>query len=81
MKPDLGGRTRNRDTPNPSRRGSTAIPSARSAGNFHPEYELHYVVSTSGRYFVGDFLGPFEPGNLGADWPEPAAQLGERHRP
>lgn len=32
--------------------------------HFHPEFELHYVVSTSGRYFVGDFIGPFEPGNL-----------------
>ena len=32
--------------------------------HFHPEYELHYVVSTSGRYFVGDFIGAFEPGNL-----------------
>ena len=32
--------------------------------HFHPEYELHLVVSTSGRYFVGDFIGEFEPGNL-----------------
>jgi len=32
--------------------------------HFHPEYELHHVVSTSGRYFVGDFIGAFEPGNL-----------------
>lgn len=32
--------------------------------HFHPEYELHYVVSTSGHYFVGDFIGSFEPGNL-----------------
>ncbi|MDB2563366.1 helix-turn-helix domain-containing protein [Amylibacter sp.] len=32
--------------------------------HFHPEYELHYVVSTQGRYFVGDFIGTFEPGNL-----------------
>ena len=32
--------------------------------HFHPEFELHYVVSTSGRYFVGDFIGSFEPGNL-----------------
>ncbi len=32
--------------------------------HFHPECELHYVVSTSGRYFVGDFIGSFEPGNL-----------------
>jgi AraC-like DNA-binding protein len=32
--------------------------------HFHPEYELHHVVSTSGKYFVGDFIGTFEPGNL-----------------
>lgn len=32
--------------------------------HFHPEYEIHLVVSTSGRYFVGDFIGEFEPGNL-----------------
>lgn len=32
--------------------------------HFHPEYELHHVVHTTGRYFVGDFIGTFEPGNL-----------------
>ena len=32
--------------------------------HFHPEYELHQVVATSGRCFVGDFIGEFEPGNL-----------------
>ncbi len=32
--------------------------------HFHPEYEIHHVVATSGRYFVGDFIGSFEPGNL-----------------
>ena len=32
--------------------------------HFHPEYELHHVVATNGRYFVGDFIGEFEPGNL-----------------
>lgn len=32
--------------------------------HFHPEYELHYVVATSGHCFVGDFIGEFEPGNL-----------------
>ena len=32
--------------------------------HFHPEYELHHVVATTGRYFVGDFIGTFEPGNL-----------------
>jgi len=32
--------------------------------HFHPEYELHHVVETSGHYFVGDFIGEFKPGNL-----------------
>lgn len=32
--------------------------------HFHPEYELHHVVATSGHCFVGDFIGEFEPGNL-----------------
>lgn len=32
--------------------------------HFHPEYELHHVVATRGRYFVGDYIGEFAPGNL-----------------
>ncbi|MFO1140890.1 MAG: AraC family transcriptional regulator [Amaricoccus sp.] len=32
--------------------------------HFHPEYEIHHVVSTTGRYYVGDFIGSFAPGNL-----------------
>ena len=32
--------------------------------HFHPEYEIHLVVETTGRAFVGDYLGTFEPGNL-----------------
>lgn len=32
--------------------------------HFHPECELHHVVATRGRYFVGDFIGDFAPGNL-----------------
>lgn len=32
--------------------------------HFHPEYELHFVAATTGRFFVGDFIGEFEPGNL-----------------
>lgn len=31
---------------------------------FHAEYELHLVVSSSGRVFVGDHIGSFEPGHL-----------------
>jgi AraC-like DNA-binding protein len=32
--------------------------------HFHPEFELHHVVATTGRYYVGDFIGTFAPGNL-----------------
>lgn len=32
--------------------------------HFHPEYELHLVCATSGRYFIGDYVGQFTSGNL-----------------
>jgi AraC-like DNA-binding protein len=32
--------------------------------HFHPECELHHVVATTGRCFVGDFIGDFAPGHL-----------------
>ncbi len=32
--------------------------------HFHPEYEIHLVLETRGQYFIGDFVGRFEPGNL-----------------
>lgn len=32
--------------------------------HFHPELEIHQVVATSGHYYIGDFIGEFEPGNL-----------------
>jgi len=32
--------------------------------HFHPEYEIQFITATSGKYFVGDFIGQFEPGNL-----------------
>ncbi len=37
--------------------------------HFHPEFEIHQVVTTRGRYFVGDFIGEFEPGNLALTGP------------
>jgi AraC-like DNA-binding protein len=32
--------------------------------HFHPEFEIHLVTATSGRVFVGDYIGAFAPGNL-----------------
>jgi hypothetical protein len=52
------------DEDSPLLRGNTVIRSTRCAGTFHPEIEIHYVAATTGRYYVGDFIGEFEPGNL-----------------
>jgi AraC-like DNA-binding protein len=32
--------------------------------HFHPEYEINLITHTSGRYYVGDHTGSFEPGSL-----------------
>jgi hypothetical protein len=32
--------------------------------HFHPEYEIQVITSTTGKYFVGDYIGNFAPGNL-----------------
>jgi len=44
--------------------------------HFHPEYEIQLITTTSGKYFVGDHIGNFAPGNLVDDGTEPAAQTG-----
>lgn len=31
---------------------------------YHPEYELHLITCSTGRYFVGDYTGRFVAGNL-----------------
>lgn len=32
--------------------------------HFHPEYEIHLIVATTGKLFVGDHISSFVPGNL-----------------
>ena len=32
--------------------------------HYHPEYELHLTRKTSGRMRIGDYVGPFQAGNL-----------------
>ncbi len=32
--------------------------------HYHEEYELHLIVATRGKVFVGDHIGTFEPGHL-----------------
>ena len=32
--------------------------------HYHPEYEIHLVVATKGKYYIGDHVGDFEPGQL-----------------
>ena len=30
--------------------------------HFHPEYEVHVITASTGKFFVGDFIGDFAPG-------------------
>ncbi len=32
--------------------------------HFHPEYEIHLITTSSGKFFVGDYIGSYQPGNL-----------------
>ena len=32
--------------------------------HYHPEYEIHLIVATSGQCFIGDHVGEFAPGQL-----------------
>ncbi len=32
--------------------------------HFHPEYELSYITHTAGRFYVGDYTGTFQPGQM-----------------
>ncbi len=32
--------------------------------HYHNQYELHYITASSGKVFIGDYIGEFHPGNL-----------------
>jgi AraC-like DNA-binding protein len=40
------------------------FPTPLARWHFHDEYELHLMTCTSGKAFVGDWIGQFEPGHL-----------------
>ena len=39
-------------------------PHAVAKWHFHPEYELHIITTSTGKFFVGDHIGSYVPGNL-----------------
>ena len=40
------------------------FPTPLARWHHHDEYELHLIVASSGKAFVGDWIGPFSPGHL-----------------
>lgn len=43
---------------------SHGFPTILNRWHYHPEYELHLIVATHGRAYVGDYLGTYQPGHL-----------------
>jgi len=40
------------------------FPTPLARWHFHDEYELHLITATSGKAFIGDWIGSFQPGHL-----------------
>ena len=43
---------------------SHGFPTPLARWHYHDEYELHIITATSGKTFVGDWIGQFQPGQV-----------------